>query len=55
MNRILLGKIVLAVVGLLTFGAGMRLDEPAVRWVGIGLLAVAFLLRFLPGGASRRR
>ena len=34
-------------VGLLVFVYGARVDAPIVRWTGIGLLAVAFLLRYV--------
>ena len=43
-------KLALTFVGLATFGIGVRIDQPAVRWAGIALVAVAFVLRF-----SRRR
>jgi hypothetical protein len=41
-------KLVLAVVGLVLFFAGVRLDYAAVRWAGIAVVACAFLLRFVP-------
>jgi hypothetical protein len=40
-------KIALAVVGLLVFGYGIRVDSTAVRWAGIAFVAVAVLLRFV--------
>lgn len=43
-------KVALAVVGILVWAYGARVDNPHVRWAGIGLLAVAFLLRFLRRG-----
>lgn len=39
-------KIGFAVVGLLAFGYGMRVNDSVIRWVGIGFVALAFLLRF---------
>ena len=39
-------KVVLATVGLLIFATGMRLDSEPVRWAGIALVLVAWLLRF---------
>ena len=43
-------KLALAGVGILVFAYGARVDDARVRWVGIALLAVAFLLRFLRRG-----
>jgi len=40
-------------VGLAVFTYGARTDAPTVRWIGIALLAVAFLLRFVD--PARRR
>jgi hypothetical protein len=41
-------RLALAVIGLLLWGYGQRVDDPTIRWVGIGFLAMALLLRFLP-------
>jgi hypothetical protein len=41
-------KLVLAVVGLSLFFVGVKRDDQVVRWAGISLVAVAFLLRFAP-------
>jgi hypothetical protein len=38
---------VIAVAGLAIFGYGIRVDSARVRWVGIGLLCVAFVFRFV--------
>ena len=37
----------LAAVGGGVFGYGVRIDSIPARWVGVGLVAVAALLRFL--------
>ena len=38
-------------MGLLLFAAGARYDSIVMRWGAIGLIAIAFLLRFVkPGG-----
>ena len=55
MSRITLAKVVLTLVGLGLFLVGVRTDETAYRWAGIVLVAMAFVARFLPGGATRRR
>jgi hypothetical protein len=40
-------KVALAVVGIITWAYGVREGDDRVRWLGIGFLACAFLLRFL--------
>jgi uncharacterized membrane protein len=50
LNRLSIAKVTFAIVGIAVFGAGIRLDNTAVRWVGIGLVGVAWVLRF----AARR-
>jgi hypothetical protein len=45
---------VIGVAGLAAFGYGIRTDSTTVRWVGIGLLAVAFALRFVKRRFRRR-
>jgi hypothetical protein len=44
-------KIALALIGLVLFGAGVRLERTELRWTGLGFVVVAWLLRF----ASRRQ
>ena len=39
-------KIALALIGLVLFGAGVRLELTAVRWIGLAFVVVAWLLRF---------
>lgn len=43
--RISLAKMVLALGGVAVFGAGIRWESGPVRWVGIGLVGTAWLLR----------
>lgn len=47
MDRVMIVKIACALVGLLVFAYGVRADDSVVRWVGIALVIVAFLLRFM--------
>lgn len=47
MNERMTAKLVIAAVGLAVFLTGVRLELEIVRWIGIGLVAVAFLLRFI--------
>jgi hypothetical protein len=39
-------KIALALIGLVLFGFGVRLERQELRWVGIGFVVGAWLLRF---------
>ena len=39
-------KIALALAGIVLFGAGIRLNQDGLRWAGLGLVAVAWFLRF---------
>ncbi len=50
MNEKVIAKVVIAAAGLAVFLTGVRTDIDSVRWIGIGLVGVAFLLRF----SSRR-
>ena len=47
MNPLTAVKLALAAVGIVVFGYGVRIDSVPVRWVGVGLVAVAALLRFV--------
>lgn len=39
-------RFALAAIGLLICAYGIRVDDAMIRWVGIGFLAAALLLRF---------
>jgi hypothetical protein len=45
-SRLSLAKLGFALAGIATFGVGIRGEDSRIRWVGIGLVAVAWLLRF---------
>ncbi len=45
-------KIVLALLGLGLFGAGVRLEHASLRYAGIGLVAAAWLTRFAKAGGA---
>ena len=47
MNEKLIAKLVITVAGIAVSLTGVRADSSLLRWIGIGLVAVAFLLRFL--------
>ena len=63
MRAITVAKYVVAGSGLFIFGIGIRYDSVSIRWAGIGVVAAAWLLRFVkeaPGArplqrAGRRR
>jgi predicted permease len=40
-------KLALAIVGLILFAVGVRLNNDVLRWAAIGVVAIAFLLRFV--------
>jgi hypothetical protein len=46
MKPVLIAKLALAGAGIIVWGLGARGDNALLRWTGIGLLALAFLLRF---------
>ena len=46
MNRILVARIVLTVIGVVAWGYGHSTDNSQMRIAGIGVLAVSLLLRF---------
>ena len=41
-------KLGIALLGVLVWGYGQRVDSATIRWVGIAFLAAAVVLRFLP-------
>ena len=48
MKKIIVARIVLSFAGILIWGYGQRIDDPNLRLAGMGVLAVALLLRFVP-------
>ena len=48
MTRFTQLKLAFAVIGLIVWVWGQRVDDPAIRWVGIAFLAASVLMRFLP-------
>lgn len=54
MSRFTLLKFTLAGIGLVVWGYGARMDLPNVRLVGIAVVAVAFVIRFLPARLRAR-
>jgi hypothetical protein len=46
MDRLTIIKVAFAFAGIGIFAYGVRTDQNVIRWVGIGFVIVAFLLRF---------
>ncbi len=47
MSTLTWAKVALAVIGVLIWAYGVRVDERPITWIGIGFLVAAFLLRFV--------
>lgn len=48
MNRLTQIRLTFFAIGISVWGYGYASDDTNVRWIGIGFLAVAVLLRFYP-------
>jgi hypothetical protein len=48
MRTLLIVRTVLALIGVAVWGWGYRTDDPQVRLVGMAILLVTLLLRFVP-------
>ena len=48
MKRLQAARLVLMAIGVVVWGYGQRAELPQTRVAGMGILAVALLLRFLP-------
>jgi hypothetical protein len=46
MARRTMAQLALLFIGLVVWGYGQRVDDPRLRWVGIGCFAAATALRF---------
>jgi hypothetical protein len=49
MSPVLIARLALTGAGIVVWGLGARADNATLRLTGIGLLALAFLLRFAKG------
>ena len=52
MSALTRAKIALALIGLVVFGAGVRFERTELRWVGLGFVVLAWLLRFARRGTE---
>lgn len=48
MTRLLIARVVLTAIGILVWGYGNATNQPRVMYAGMGLLAIALLMRFVP-------
>ena len=54
MTRIAMIRFGIAILGLIVWSYGAREDIERMRWLGIGIIVVAFLLRFVGPRPTRR-
>lgn len=55
MSPVAIAKLALALAGIVVFLVGIRIGMPMIRWTGIGLVVVAWLLRFAERKPARSR
>ena len=48
MTRLLIARLVLTGIGIVVWGYGNATSQPSFMYAGMGILAVALLLRFAP-------
>ena len=48
MTRLLVARIVLTLIGIGIWGYGNSIDDARVMYAGMGVLAIALIMRFLP-------
>ena len=48
MTRLLIARVVLTLIGIAVWGYGNATNEPRVMYAGMGVLAIALVMRFLP-------
>jgi uncharacterized membrane protein len=51
MTPIIMARLTVILIAAILLGYGIRTDQPALRWAGIGFLVAALLMRFI----GRRR
>ena len=55
MTRAMQVRVAFAVLGIVIWGYAVATDNENLRLVGIALLALSLILRFMPGGTRRRQ
>ena len=53
MTPVLMARVVLILIAAVLLGFGIRTNQSALRWAGIGFLVAALLMRFI--GTRERR
>ena len=48
MTRLLIARVVLTLIGIAVWGDGNATNQPRVMYAGMGVLAIALVMRFLP-------
>jgi hypothetical protein len=48
MTRLLIARVLLTLIGIGVWGYGNATDQPRVMYAGMGLLAIALVMRFVP-------
>ena len=54
MTRAMQARVAFAVIGIAIWGYAVAMDNANLRLVGIALLALSLIMRFLPGGSRKR-
>jgi uncharacterized membrane protein len=47
MTPLIIARLIAALIAIILFAYGIRTDDSALRWAGIGFLVAALLMRFL--------
>jgi len=55
MTPFTIAKLALMLIAAILLGWGIRADDSALRWAGIGFLFIALILRFFKPGAQPGR
>lgn len=55
MTRAMQVRVAFAVIGIAIWGYAVATENGNLRLVGIALLALSLILRFMPGGTHRRQ
>ncbi|HVD62243.1 MAG TPA: hypothetical protein VNC11_15325 [Gemmatimonadaceae bacterium] len=50
MTPIIMARLIVILIAAILFGFGIRTDQSALRWAGIGFLVAALLMRFIGRG-----
>ena len=48
MTRLIVARIAVTAIGIVVWGYGNATDQPRIMYVGMAVLAIALLMRFVP-------